>query len=132
MKLEISSEIDLAPLERVIERFPEMRKRYIGFVSTKVKHMVKSEFLSGQELMLHKDRDTRGRSMVSYSYNRRGTKARLSSIPMNLFERGRRLRDGRKERGRYVITRKAPQRAQGLAQAWAVEFEKLVVEEMVE
>lgn len=132
MRFSASATIDMAALERVIERFPEMRSRYLGFTANKIKHLVKSQFLSGQEIMLHKDRDSRGRSMVNYAIARRGQRARLTSIPMNLFERGRMLRSGLREPGRYVITRKAPQTADKHLQSWAAEFERSVLQEVAE
>ncbi len=132
MRFSASANIDMAALERVIERFPEMRSRYLGFTANKIKHLVKSQFLSGQEIMLHKDRDSKGRSMVNYAIARRGQRARLTSIPMNLFERGRVLRSGQREPGRFVITRKAPQAAEVHLQAWAEEFERSILQELGE
>ena len=131
MRFSASAFVDLQALERVIERFPEMRSRYLGFTASKIKHLVKSQFLSGQEILLTKSQDARGRSMVNYRILRRGERARLTSIPMNLFERGRRLRSGEREQGKWVVTRKAPRSAQVHLDAWAKEFEAEVMEDLV-
>ncbi len=130
MRFSAHAFVDLQALERVIERFPEMRSRYLGFTANKIKGLVKSQFLSGQEILLTKSQDTRGRSMVNYRIARRGEQARLTSIPMNLFERGRTLRSGESEKGKWVVTRKLPRQAQSLVQTWASEFESEVLGEL--
>ncbi len=131
MKFSTHAFVDLDALERVIERFPEMRSRYLGFTATRIKELMKSQFLSGQEIMLTTDQDSLGRSMVNYRIARRGEQARLTSIPMNLFERGRMLRSGKRERGKWVVTRKTPQSAQTQVRQWATEFEKILLEDLV-
>jgi hypothetical protein len=107
-----------------------MRSRYLGFTADKLKDLMKSQFLSGQEIMLKTSRDPLGRSMVNYRIANRGEKARLTSIPMNLFERGRMLRSGKKERGKWVVTRKVPKAAQPYVTNWAREFEKVLLQEL--
>ena len=129
MRFSAHAFVDLEALERVVERFPEMRSRYLGFTATRIKALMKSQFLSGQEILLEKSQDSLGRSMVNYRISGRGEKARLTSIPMNLFERGRLLRSGRKERGKWVVTRKVPQEAQAQVHLWAREFEQEVLKE---
>jgi hypothetical protein len=130
MRFSAHAFVDLDALERVVERFPEMRSRYLGFTADKLKDLMKSQFLSGQEIMLKTSRDSLGRSMVNYRIANRGEKARLTSIPMNLFERGRMLRSGKKERGKWVVTRKVPKAAQPYVANRAREFEKVVLQEL--
>ena len=131
MRFSAHAFVDLEVLERTVERFPEFRSRYLGFTATKLKRLMKSQFLSGQEILLTKDRDSMGRSMIEYRIARRGERARLTSIPMNLFERGRTLRSGQREGGKWVLTRKVPEQARSLVQGWAVEFEREVFGEVV-
>ena len=131
MRFSAHAFVDLEVLERTVARFPQMRSRYLGFTATKLKRLMKSQFLSGQEILLTKDRDAMGRSMIDYRIARRGQRARLTSIPMNLFERGRMLRSGQHEQGKWVVTRKVPQQAQSLVQGWATEFEREVFGEVV-
>lgn len=130
MRFSAHAFVDLEILERTVARFPEMRSRYLGFTATKLKRLMKSQFLSGQEILLSKDRDAMGRSMINYRIARRGERARLTSIPMNLFERGRMLRSGDREKGKWVVTRKVPRQAQSLVQGWATEFEREVFGEL--
>ncbi|MCF7945186.1 MAG: hypothetical protein K9L75_06605 [Spirochaetia bacterium] len=129
MRFHNRGKVDLAAFDRIIDQFPEIRSRFLGFTSTKIKRMVKSQFLSGQEIELTVDQDRLGRSMVNYGIGKRREKARLTSIPMNLFERGRKLRSEKKEPGHWVITRKAPRAAQAHVQAWANEFERLILKD---
>lgn len=131
MRFSAHAFVDLEVLERTVERFPQMRSRYLGFTATKLKRLMKSQFLSGQEILLTKDRDAMGRSMIDYRIARRGERARLTSIPMNLFERGRTLRSGQREGGKWVLTRKVPEQARSLVQGWATEFEREVFGEVV-
>lgn len=131
MRFSAHAFVDLEVLERTVARFPQMRSRYLGFTATKIKRLMKSQFLSGQEILLTKDRDSMGRSMIDYRLARRGERARLTSIPMNLFERGRTLRSGEREGGKWVLTRKVPEQARSLVQGWAVEFEREVFGEVV-
>lgn len=130
MRFSAHAFVDLEALDRVIERFPEMRSRYLGFTATRIKTLMKSQFLSGQEILLTKSQDTLGRSMVNYRISNRGEKARLTSIPMNLFERGRLLRSGQKERGKWVVTRKVPKEAQVQVNSWAREFEQEILRDI--
>ena len=131
MRFSAHAFVDLEVLERTVERFPQMRSRYLGFTATKLKRLMKSQFLSGQEILLTKDHDAMGRSMIDYRIARRGERARHTSIPMNLFERGRTLRSGEREQGKWVLTRKVPRQAQSLVQGWANEFEREVFGEVV-
>ena len=131
MRFSAHAFVDLEVLERTVERFPQTRSRYLGFTATKLKRLMKSQFLSGQEILLTKDRDAMGRSMIDYRLARRGERARLTSIPMNLFERGRTLRSGQREGGKWVLTRKVPEQARSLVQGLATEFEREVFGEVV-
>ena len=131
MRFSAHAFVDLEVLERTVARFPEFRSRYLGFTATKLKRLMKSQFLSGQEILLTKNRDAIGRSMIDYRLARRGERARLTSIPMNLFERGRTLRSGEREGGKWVLTRKVPEQARSLVQGWATEFEREVFGEVV-
>jgi hypothetical protein len=82
---------------------PEVRARALGWVGAQGVRLLYSNFLQGQAIRLKSRRDKRGRRTVSYSVGKRAQQVSISSYPMNLFERGRLLRSGRREPGKHVI-----------------------------
>ena len=97
-------------INELAEKFPEFRAVAMGYVGRAGRQMLKKNYLSGQEIDLSVfPRDKAGRRTVSYSIGRHARSVRISSYPMNLFERGRRLRDGSKQPGKFVVTGKLKQ-----------------------
>lgn len=91
-------------MRKLVEIFPQVRAQLLGYVGNEGKRNLKIKLLSGQELNLRKyPEDKRGRRTVGYSINRRADMVSISSYPVNLFERGRRLRGGKKEPARNII-----------------------------
>jgi hypothetical protein len=97
-------------LNNLRDQFPAFRASALGYVGSKAKEKLRKSFLSGQELTLQSSAadplDKRNRRLVSYSVGRNATHVKVSSYPVNLFERGRTLRSGAKEPGRKIITGK--------------------------
>jgi len=91
-------------MRKLVEIFPQVRAQMLGYVGKEGKTNLKTKLLSGQSLNLRKyPEDKRGRRTVGYSINRRADMVSVSSYPVNLFERGRRLRGGKKEPARNII-----------------------------
>ncbi len=91
-------------MRKLVEIFPQVRAQLLGYVGNEGKTNLKTKLLSGQSLNLRKyPEDKRGRRTVGYSINRRADMVSISSYPVNLFERGRRLRGGKKEPARNII-----------------------------
>lgn len=91
-------------MRKLVEMFPQIRAQMLGYVGKEGKDILKTRLLSGQSLDLRKyPYDKRGRRTVGYSINRRADQVSISSYPVNLFERGRRLRSGKKEPARNII-----------------------------
>jgi hypothetical protein len=91
-------------MRKLVEIFPQVRAQMLGYVGKEGKTNLKTKLLSGQSLNLRKyPEDKRGRRTVGYSINRRADMVSISSYPVNLFERGRRLRGGKKEPARNII-----------------------------
>ena len=87
--------------------FPEVSAQLMGYIGSKGKPLLKTQFLSGQEINLKAyPKDVLGHPTISYSIGKKAKYVRFSSYVLNLFERGRTLRSGRKEKGHYVMTRK--------------------------
>jgi hypothetical protein len=90
--------------------FPEISAQLLGFVGVEAKQDLKKKFLSGQEINLRKyPKDVEGHPTISYSIGKGAKSVKISSYPLNLFERGRKLRSGRKESGKRIMKKKFKQ-----------------------
>ena len=94
-------------IKELKDKFPNFQAVAMGYVGRAGKNMLKKSFLSGQDLDLQAyPRDKKGRRTVSYTIGKRAASVRISSYPVNLFEHGRKLRDGTKQSGKKIITGK--------------------------
>ena len=101
---------NLESIRQLIQIFPELNGRFLSLVGKRARTILKEEFLSGQDLNLQAfPRDKMGRFTITSDVNRKRTQVKIYSYPVNLFERGRILRSGRKEPGKFIITRKLKQ-----------------------
>jgi hypothetical protein len=90
--------------------FPEIRAQALGYVGNEGRKTLKMKFLSGQEIDLRAyPVDKAGRRTITYSVGKDARYVKISSYPVNLFERGRRLKSGSKESGKRIITKKLKQ-----------------------
>lgn len=113
--------------------FPEVSAQLLGYIGSKAKPMLKSHFLSGQEITLRAyPKDVLGHPTISYSIARGAKHVKISSYVLNLFEKGRVLRSGRKERGRYIMTRKFKQYMNANLPAITNEFDNKILQKKVE
>jgi len=103
--------------------FPQLRAQSLGFVGYEVKKILVSKYLSGNEFKFKGFKDVKGRRKVGYSIDKYARYVRITSYPLNLYERGRMLRSGRKEAGHYIITRKLKQDAQSSINQFAQQFD---------
>lgn len=115
-------EKDLQDLANVIRTFPKLRVAVFRHIGRKGRRELKARLLSGLPLDLHEyPRDRRGRPTVSNVVLRGASGVRWSSYPVNLFERGRRLRSGRREAGQRIIGTKFKSIVGAKLQVWANE-----------
>ena len=118
--------------------FREVRARSLGFIGLHGARLLRDEFLRpGKEFDLRaypKDKD--GRRTITYSIGRMASYVRISSYPMNLFERGRTLRGGGREPGRFIVTRKFKQvmdsRLQGMLNKFDDQFFSDFIQKTIE
>jgi hypothetical protein len=93
------------------EAFPEMTTKILARVGFLSGLRLYEETVSGGKITY---RDTRtgdkgwplsksGRGLVKYHVNKRNKSVSITSFPLNLFEKGRRLRDGTREAGRHIM-----------------------------
>lgn len=93
-------------MRKIAEQFPEIRAQMLGYVGSRGKHILFDSFLSGQELTYKGLTDSKGRDKTSYTIAKRAIAVKIRSYPANFFEKGRKLRSGSMEPGKFIITRK--------------------------
>ena len=91
---------------KLADAFPDIKASMLGYVGDKGKYLLYNTFLSGQELNYRGMMDRKGRRTVSYTIAKRAVAVKIRSYPANFFEKGRGLRGGKREPGKFIITRK--------------------------
>jgi hypothetical protein len=114
MSLTVAS--NMGKLAFLAEKFPEMHVRILSSVSAFSRTMLRKDFLSGQHITYHVgETDKIGRYVVSARVIK-GMKVRVSSYPLNLYERTERGHG----KGRHILMIKfrmaLEERIQGEAQ----------------
>lgn len=103
--LRIKTEGSLKGFKKFGDDIPGAFVHYLTSLSKKGRMLLRKDLLSGQALNLKSDlKDSRGIHLISGKPTKNFS-ITFASYPTNLYERGRTLRDGKKEPGRYIITR---------------------------
>lgn len=113
--------------------FPEISAQLLGFIGSRAKSILRFKFLSGQELNLKAyPKDRLGHPTISYSIGRKAKYVKISSYPLNLFEKGRKLRSGEKETGKHIMKRKFKQYMMSQIPKLTNEFDNTILKRKVE
>jgi len=111
----------------LILTWPALQHRLESSIGKRARLLLKERLLSGQEInLVAHPRDKKGRYTITSS-GVRGGGVVIRSYPVNLFERGRLLRSGRKEPGKYIITRKLKSLVDAKLQGWVSGFDRRVL-----
>ena len=111
-------------------QFPELRARLMGHVGKSGKDRLYINFLKGQAITLDDSmKDKVGRPTVNYSVGRNANVVSITAYPMNLFERGRMLRSGRKEQGKKVIKGSFKQMMNSQLQGILQDFDRTILQQ---
>ncbi len=109
--------------------FPELNGKLLRFIGGKSRKMLKINWLSGNDInLMAYPTDKKGRYTITSDVNRKRTFVKIYSYTMNLFERGRILRDGSKEPGKYTITKKLKMGVMSKTGSYINEYEKEILE----
>ena len=131
LKFELNKK-EFMVIDEMRKLFPELRARTMGHIGSRSKDILLRRFLSGQEIKLKDSsdspKDKKGRRLAGYTVGKNAKHVAISSYPMNLFEKGRMLRSGRKEAGKKVITGKLKQAVMSELQGMVNEFDSKVWE----
>jgi len=129
LKFEI--EYNNATVISLLKKIPELSGRYLSLIGKRARTILKENYLSGQELNLRAfPEDKIGRKTITSDVNKKRDTTRIYSYPVNLFEKGRRLRSGRKEPGKYIITKKLKQEVISGLSSYQREFETAIQNEL--
>ena len=126
--LKADVQFNFEPIQRLIKIFPDLNGRFLSLVGKRGRTILKQRYLSGQELTLRAfPRDKKGKFTITSDVNKKRTQVKIYSYPVNLFERGRLLRSGRKEAGKFIITRKLKQDVMSRMGSYISEFENKII-----
>ena len=118
----------LGAIAELAKQFPSLNGRYLSLIGKRARNVLKQELLSGQELNLNAyPRDKRGKYTITSDVNKRRTQVKIYAYPVNLFERGRKLRSGKKEPGKYIITRKLKDKVTPRVPSYIMDFERRIL-----
>jgi hypothetical protein len=131
----IEAKYDDAALKEFLKlqkSFPDLRAQVLGLVGSEGKRRLKERLLSGQEINLRKyPYDKMGRRTAQYTIGKGAQHVSISSYPVNLFEKGRKLRSGNKEPGKFILTKKLKNIMAADLQGILQEADKKILQEML-
>ena len=117
------------PLQQLARQFPEFNGRFLALIGSRARRILKEDYLSGQELTYKSfGRSKSGQHLITTDVNKRRTFTKIYSFPLNLFERGRTLRSGRREAGKFILTRKLKQDILSRTGSYVSEFERRILQ----
>jgi hypothetical protein len=121
-------DFNFRPLRELGLLFPEFNGRLLSLIGSRARKMLKMNWLSGQDINLSAyPKDRRGNYTIVSDVNRKRNVVKIYSYTMNLFERGRMLRDGSKEAGKYTITKKLKMAVMSNTGSYITEFENEIL-----
>lgn len=124
------SHADFLIMQKLQTQFPELRARLLGYVGARGVTLLRNDLLRGQELNLRAYPVDRARkATIRYSVGRKASYVTIASYPLNLFERGRGLRSGRREPGRHIMRGSFRRLMESRMAGILMEFDKKVVQE---
>lgn len=127
LRPEVSFKFD--GIRQLVVAFPSLSGRLLALIGKRARTTLKDKYLSGQEINLRAfPLDRNGRRTIVSDVNKQRTAVKVYSYPANLFERGRTLRNGSKEAGKYIITKKLKQSVMSGMSSYVREFESRILE----
>lgn len=126
--LKADIDFNFEPIQKLIKIFPDLNGRFLSLIGKRSRALLKQNYLSGQELNLRVfPRDRNGKYTITSDVNKKQDQVKIYSYPVNLFEKGRLLRSGRKEPGKFIITRKLKQDVMSRTGTYIQQFENKIL-----
>jgi hypothetical protein len=136
LKVEYEASKDFAYLHskisKLAELFPEFKASIMGYVGHEAKLRLKKLMISSDLNFKTLEQDIAMREIVSYNIGKYANFVKISSYPLNLFEKGRMLRSGRKEPGRKIITGKLKSLMESDMQSILNKFDKKILQKEID
>jgi hypothetical protein len=110
---------------------PDFNGKYLSYIGSKARSTLYERYFKGQELNINPSlfpKNSRNQYIIYSDVNKRQTETKIYSPIMRFFETGRTLRDGTKEAGKYVITRKLKQDVTSGLPGYAKDFENRILQ----
>ncbi len=127
--LKADVQFNFQPIYDLAKVYPEINGRLLALVGKRSRILLREKYLSGQELTLKPGPFGRsGKLLITSDVNRRRDQVKIYSFPLNLFEKGRMLRSGRKEAGKFIITRKLKADVNSRMSSYVREFENKILQ----
>ena len=121
--IRFSVEEDTEDLKLLVHAFPERATRMLAIIGVVGAKVLYKQFLSGQELTYKgrggKSEGWKATGDVIGGGRRKLQGVKFRSYPLNLFEFGRELRSGRRQKPMRILTGKFASVAQAQLQRWA-------------
>jgi hypothetical protein len=115
--------------------FWEVKARALGWVGARGQELLFDTYLTGRELKYKSTdsytRDVRGYKKVGHYIGKMAGYVAITSYPINLFEYGRKLRNGTRQPGKNILTGKFRQLMANKLQSMVDHFDKTVVDGLV-
>jgi len=110
--------------------YPELSARMLGRIGRRGKQLLFDNFLSGQELKYKNSNMKAGKKRtVKYTVGKRATEVKITSFPLNFFERGREYETW-KDPARNILKKKFKSFLNGKISGIVKEFDKEIAQEM--
>jgi len=136
MIVQIEQTGELPDFRALMEQFPEMSARVLGYIGKQAAMQLYEEHLQGQDIELHPashgttgvPKGTSGRRLVTHSIGRGLKWVAVSSFPLNLYENRKQLRRGDEAR-RGILRRKFASGLSGRIDAYVAQAEFFIVDD---
>ncbi len=126
LKFEVDYNFD--SIKKLAKIYPELNGRLLALIGKRARTILKEKYLSGQELKYASfGRSKKGQYLLTSDVNKKRNQVKVYSFPLNLFEKGRMLRSGEKEQGRFIITRKLKQQVMSRTSTYISEYENKIL-----
>lgn len=129
--IDVGAEVDIAKLVKLTSMIPGVSGTYLGIIGKDARLMLKKKYLSGQEIDLRVyPLDKRKYHTVTSQISKNNSFVRIYSYPVNLFEKGRKLPNGQREPGKFIITKKLKSDVNSKMAGYKSTFERVLQKEI--
>jgi len=130
--LKAEAEFSFKEIKQLITIFPDLNGRFLALAGKRARTVLKEEYLSGQEITLRRSpKYKNGKFTITSDVNKKRTFTKIYSPSVNLFEKGRLLRSGAKEAGKFIITKKLKQNIMSRMDGYTKEFENRILQDEI-